>query len=301
VGFLFLPIHAKNGANEAPGETNVTKQDVMATMVESSARLGRVPSLPELTRTSNVSRRQVRKYFGSYARALAECNLARSGAGYKVAMEELFRDWAGIVRQLKKLPSVNDYASMSRYSPTPLMARFGVWTQVPPNMKQFMEEQGGMKDWQDVLEMIVAQENQETEKARILMPTGWPLKEWPVLVNQPVFGPLISGPVMRPFSMVHGPVNEAGVIYLFGTMAERLGYVVTRMQTDFPDCEAMRRIEGNRWQRVRAEFEYESRNFVKHAHDVNGCDLNICWAHNWPECPLEVLELQKELGNLTAD
>ena len=121
----------------------MTKQEVIATIVESSARLGYVPSLPELTRESQVNRRQVRKYFGSYARALAECNLARSGAGYKVAMEELFRDWAGIVRRLKKLPSVNDYASMSRYSPTPLMARFGVWTQVPPNMKQFMEEQGG--------------------------------------------------------------------------------------------------------------------------------------------------------------
>jgi hypothetical protein len=265
----------------------------------------------------------VRKYFGSYRQALAECHLARSGAGYKVAMEELFRDWAGIVRQLKKLPSVNDYAAMSRYSPTPLMARFGVWTQVPPNMKQFMDEQGGMEEWQDVLEMIVAQEKDETEKARILMPTGRPAREWPVLVNQPVFGPfmpgpfmpgpLISGPfttgpgitgplmsgqAMRPFSMLHAPVNEAGVIYLFGTMAERLGYVVTRMQTDFPDCEAMRRIEGNRWQRVSGEFEFESRNFVKHAHDVNGCNLIICWAHNWPECPLEVLELRKELGGI---
>jgi hypothetical protein len=289
----------------------MTKQEVIATIVESSARLGRVPSLPELTRESQVNRRQVRKYFGSYARALAECNLTRSGAGYKVAMEELFRDWAGIVRQLKKLPSVNDYASMSRYSPTPLMARFGVWTQVPPKMKQFMEEQGGMEEWQDVLETIAAQEKEETEKARILGPMGGPLKEWPVLVNQPVFGPFIpgpfipgpsmTGPLMRPFPMIHGPVNEAGVIYLFGTMAERLGYVVTRMQTDFPDCEAMRRIEGNRWQRVRGEFEYESRNFVKHMHDVKGCDLIICWAHNWPECPLEVLELQKEVGNLTAD
>jgi hypothetical protein len=96
--------------------------------------------------------------------------------------------------------------------------------------------------------------------------------------------------------LIHGPVNEAGVIYLFGTMAEQLGYVVTRMQTDYPDCEAMRRIEGNRWQRVRVEFEYESRNFVKHGHDPSGCDLIICWADNWPDCPVEVLELQREVN-----
>jgi len=271
----------------------MTKQEVMATMVECSARLGRAPSLPELTRMSTVTRRLVRKYFGSYARALAECNLARSGAGYKVEMPDLFTDWAGIVRQLKKLPSVNDYASMSRYSPTPLMARFGVWTQVPPNMKQFMEEQAGMEEWQDVLDMITAQEKQETEKARILGPTSGPCREWSVLVDQPIYGPLL-----RPYPLVHGPVNEAGVIYLFGTMAEDLGYVVTRMQTDFPDCEAMRRIAGNRWQRVRIEFEYESRNFLKHGHDLKGCDLIVCWVNNWPECPVEVLELSKEVGGI---
>jgi len=293
-GFLFLPIYAKNGAPMGPLERkNMTKQEVMATMAECSARLGRAPSLPELTRMSTVTRRLVRKYFGSYARALAECNLARSGAGYKVEMPDLFTDWAGIVRQLKKLPSVNDYASMSRYSPTPLMARFGVWTQVPPNMKQFMEEQAGMEEWQDVLEMITAQEKQETEKARILGPTSGPCREWSVLVDQPIYGPLL-----RPYPLVHGPVNEAGVIYLFGTMAEDLGYVVTRMQTDFPDCEAMRRIAGNRWQRVRIEFEYESRNFLKHGHDLKGCDLIVCWVNNWPECPVEVLELSKEVGGI---
>jgi hypothetical protein len=39
------------------------------------------------------------------------------------------------------------------------------------------------------------------------------------------------------------------------------------------------------------EFEYESRNFLKHMHDVKGCNMIICWRHNWPECPLPVIEL----------
>jgi hypothetical protein len=87
-------------------------------------------------------------------------------------------------------------------------------------------------------------------------------------------------------------VNEAGVVYLFGTLAERLGFMMLRMQSDFPDGEAMRRIEEERWERVRIEFEYESRNFLKHMHDAHECDLIVCWRHNWPECPLEVLELR---------
>jgi hypothetical protein len=31
-------------------------------------------------------------------------------------------------------------------------------------------------------------------------------------------------------------------------------------------------------------------------HDPNGCDIIVCWEHNWPECPLEVIELKKEIA-----
>jgi hypothetical protein len=103
---------------------------------------------------------------------------------------------------------------------------------------------------------------------------------------------------MRPYPAIHGPVNEAGVIYLFGTMSERLGFVVVRIQSEFPDCEAMRLVGIERWQRILIEFEYESRNFLKHMHNVKGCDLIVCWRHNWPECPLPVIELRSEVEKL---
>jgi len=51
---------------------------------------------------------------------------------------------------------------------------------------------------------------------------------------------------------------------------------------------------------VRIEFEYESRNFLKHMHPANGCDLIVCWRHNWPECPLEVIELRKVMEDSCA-
>jgi hypothetical protein len=82
------------------------------------------------------------------------------------------------------------------------------------------------------------------------------------------------------------------VVYLFGAMARELGFMVTHIQTGFPDCEAVRRVEEDRWQRVRIEFEYESRNFLKHLHRTSDCDLIVCWIHNWPACPLEVVELR---------
>ncbi|MBZ5507354.1 MAG: hypothetical protein LAO78_17990 [Acidobacteriia bacterium] len=65
-----------------------------------------------------------------------------------------------------------------------------------------------------------------------------------------------------------------------------------RIQAEFPDCDALRYVGEHKWQRVRIEFEYESRNFLTHMHPVSRCDLIVCWRHNWPECPLEVIELQ---------
>ena len=112
---------------------------------------------------------------------------------------------------------------------------------------------------------------------------GWRAK---VLEDRPIYGPL-----MNPSPLAHGPTNEMGVLFLFGTVAAQLGFVVTWVRSEFPDCEAMILVGPEKWQRIRIEFEYESRNFLKHMHDAKECDLIVCWRHNWPECPVEVLEL----------
>ena len=91
----------------------------------------------------------------------------------------------------------------------------------------------------------------------------------------------------------HEPVNEQGVVLLFGMLAKELGYLIEAAQKGFPDCEAKREIAPGRWQRVNIEFEYESKNFREHGHPLNGCDVIVCWRHNWGACPkhIEVLEL----------
>jgi hypothetical protein len=100
----------------------------------------------------------------------------------------------------------------------------------------------------------------------------------------------------------HEPVNEQGVVFLFGMVAKELGYSVEAVQTGYPDCEAKRQIGPGKWQRVRIEFEYESRNFRDHGHPVNGCDVIVCWRHNWADCPtrLEVLELRTVIATLAS-
>jgi hypothetical protein len=269
----------------------MTKDEVLTTIVNCNEKLGRVPSRNELRKLGNISREHLRKHFGTYTKALEECNLKRRAVGGKLEMEPLFADWAGVVRGLKKLPTVHEYEDGSKYSQRPLLSRFGTWAQVPTGLKQYAEDHDLAADWKDVLEIVDAQDR--ASKERELALTMGHTKRGRIFTDRPMYGAL-----MRPCPLVFEPVNEACVIYLFGTMAERLGYVVLRMQSEFPDGELMRVVEGDRLQRVRTEFEYESRNFLRHMHNAKDCDLIVCWKHNWPECPLEVLELQSEVRRL---
>jgi hypothetical protein len=98
----------------------------------------------------------------------------------------------------------------------------------------------------------------------------------------------------------HAPINEQGVVYLFGMVSHQLGFHVEAIHSGFPDCVAKRSIDsrGDRWQQVRIEFEFRSRNFVDHGHDPAGCDVIVCWLDDWPGCPLEVIELHSIIDQL---
>jgi len=100
----------------------------------------------------------------------------------------------------------------------------------------------------------------------------------------------------------HAPLNEQGVVYLFALVAQDLGFTVEAIGTSFPDCEAKRRIDrkGERWERVRIEFEYYSSDFKDHKHPIEGCDLIVCWKNDWKDCPLNVIELSEEIKKLGA-
>ena len=120
---------------------------------------------------------------------------------------------------------------------------------------------------------------------------------YPPLHGRPSYGQPMDFRGLR-----HEPVNEQGVVLLFGMVAKELGYIVEAVQSGFPDCEAKRQIAPQRWQRVHIEFEFESRNFRDHGHPLAGCDVIVCWRHNWPGCPprIEVLELSSLLHSLPS-
>lgn len=104
----------------------------------------------------------------------------------------------------------------------------------------------------------------------------------------------IVGDLINFRGLVYSPINENGVIFLFGKVADDLNMYIEEIKPGFPDCIG-RRFVGKGWERVAIEFEYQSKNFVQHGHDTKKCDLIICWEHNWKDCPIEVIELKSEI------
>jgi len=148
-------------------------------------------------------------------------------------------------------------------------------------------------EWQDVLEVSANHLKYAPPPARtpVLMKNHLP-------PARKLLGRRVYGAPMARTPLVFEPTNEAGVAVLFGAVAFDLGFSILHVQQGFPDCEVMREIEPGRCQREIGEFEYESRNFLTHMHPIDGCDLIICWIHNWPECPLEVIELRSAVKNI---
>ena len=110
------------------------------------------PAALELMRHAGVTPRNIRNHFGTYQRALEACDLERIGRPRRSEMERCFEDWAGIVRELKKVPTFMEYEEQSQYSIRPLHGRFGSWLHVPAGMKQYAEEQGLLAECSDVME-----------------------------------------------------------------------------------------------------------------------------------------------------
>src|SRR5690349_3482427 len=132
----------------------MTKQEISEGIVGCAEKLGRTPSIFEVMKMAQVTRRQIRAHFGSYTHALHECNLQRETAcGQRVPLEELLADWAGVVRKTGKAPSMSEYEALSKYSCKPLVRCFGSWRQVAYGLTQFAEGRGLAEQWRAELEL----------------------------------------------------------------------------------------------------------------------------------------------------
>jgi hypothetical protein len=293
----------------------MSKEEILQAIRSCAKQLKRKPTRDDLRRRTKINWDMIRKHFGGMKEAMELAGLEATGSGFPQTEATLLKDWAMVARKLEKLPSVNDYRSTGRFSDGPFFSRYGRWTRVPEAFRRFAGRAKLEAEWADVLAMIRTRTRGESaaEPSRLAGTRfhgdslggskhrgpkfGEPglrgRRKQDIFQDRPLYGPLMNWP-----EMVHEPLNELGVVFAFGMVARQLGFSVLRFQAAFPDCEALREVVRGQLQRMKLEFEFESRNFLRHGHRVDGCDGIVCWKHNWKECPLEVIELRKVFHRL---
>jgi len=267
------------------------RQRIIDSLAALAAKLGRPPSRAEFLRESGMTEWRVLQRFDSWNNALDSAGLQRYTRNLRLPDEVLLEDWAQVVREMRSIPTLRQYQKLGSYSPDVLKRRAGSWSAVPDAFREFAAQSSGYEDVVELLPVAgkrVAAGHSATPQEDAPKPGQKHRK----LTDRPTYGDRIDFRGLR-----HAPVNEQGVVFLFGMVADELGYSVEGVQTGFPDCEAKRKVKQGRWQRVRIEFEFESANYVAHGHPLDGCDVLVCWKHNWPDCPanIEVLELSQTI------
>jgi len=269
----------------------MSKEEILQAIRTCAKQLKRKPTRDDLRSRAKINSDMIRKHFGGMKEAMECAGLEATGSGFPQLESTLLKDWAVVARKVGKLPSVNDYRSSGRFSDAPFFSRYGRWTRVPEVFQRFARKAKLQGEWADVLSMIPTRGNSNG----LPKPPSFRARSRKkgVFQDRPLYGPLMNLP-----EMVHEPLNELGVVFAFGLVARQLGFSVLRFQAAFPDCEALRQVACGQLQRMKLEFEFESRNFVRHGHRIDGCDAIVCWKHNWKDCPLEVIELRKVFQNL---
>ncbi len=277
------------------------KAKILDAIRSAASELGSPLSRRKFLSHSGITEYQVLKHFPSWKAALNAAGVAVDSSNVKLDDHALLEDWGEMVRKNREIPTRNYYRRHGNFGVNSFANHFGPWSSIPDSFRAFAQ---GKPEWADVLPLLPeprkilepASDNTMSPPSSDLATLNSSVPSHTKMPDRQTYGDPIDFRGLR-----HEPTNENGVIFLFGMVAKELGYYVEAVQAGFPDCEAKRQIGKGKWQHVRIEFEYESRNFRDHGHPASGCDVIVCWRHNWAECPesIEVLELKLVIQQLS--
>lgn len=271
-----------------------SREELLEELQAVAARLGTTSvSRSVWLRESGINEWQVLNHFDSWNEFIIAAGLTPDDRS-RVEDDDLLCALADAFREAGGVTTRGRARRYCRYSPDTYAKRWGKWANVLARLREWVAANDPEFPFIADLPLTTAPtattpgENGDDQRV---------FRTWDSGIGQRL------GPFLNFRGLQHAPINEQGVVFLFGMVAFDLGYVVEGVGTGFPDCDAKRSTDsaGRVWERVRIEFEYRSRNFQTHGHDPAGCDLIVCWEHNWADCPVEVLELCSALGGLTSE
>lgn len=230
----------------------------------------------------------IAKMFGGWEPAIKEAGLERHQF-YKdeLPLEELIEDFVSAFRSIGRIPSIHELARRSRFGKNTFSRKLGSYT-------AFKHK---------AIEVAIATSMlSENEQSLLNEQIGTiPLKQDPESLRSNAH-PHHQGRSLNFRAFAYAPTYENEVVSLFSVVADELGFEIVCQRPAFPDCEARRLVDKGRqrYKKCLIEFELRSSDFKRHGHPPSGCDLVICWTHDWNECPVPVLELSSRIRTLSG-
>jgi hypothetical protein len=276
----------------------LTRAAIIEAAKRAATECGGVLSRADFERLTGISQHQLYKAFpdGGWTEVLQLAGIHRHPLHNEpLSDEELLTEFHRVASELGRIPTGQQFGARANLSYDVVKKRFGGMQGTLHRYRAWLEER-------DPTSPMLAHVQAKSRHELIAVPTidGQVISATRVAWSKgtgPQFGPPINFRGLR-----HAPINEQGVVFLFGMVSYELGFIVEAIQAGYPDCEAKRCVDqqNQRWQRVHIEFEFWSSNFKDHDHDPTGCDLIVCWEHDWPDCPLEVVELRRVIDQLVG-
>jgi len=273
-----------------------TRKSIIQAANEAAAKSSGPLSRSEFCQLSGVSQYYIYRLFpeGGWTEIRSLTGIDRHPKDNEpLSDEQLMQEFHRIASELGTIPSWHRFASLATVSADALRNRFGGTQGTLQCYREWLERN---QPDSPLLQLVQAKSKHE-----IIVPVS-PVKASVQGTQWAKGAGMVYGAPINFRGLRHAPINEQGVVYLFGMVSSEIGLIVEAVQSAYPDCEAKRCIDSrqNRWQRVRIEFEFYSSNFKEHGHDPTGCDLIVCWEHDWRDCPLEVIELRSVIDQLES-
>jgi len=240
----------------------------------------------EFNERGEVSAHRVVRAFGSWHEALRAANLQPSpNFKRQVPLADLAADFLRATVDLARVPSLVQLTRRSKYVSHTFGGRHGGYGQFKRLAIDYILSRGARMP-PAIRELLEAERRQlaVTDRAEPdFVPT-----------------PHRQGRTLNFRAFAYSPTSEHDVVQMFGAVADELGFEIVGNRSAFPDCEARRRGPGARetFMPCLIEYEFASSDFRRHGHPSVGCDLVVCWEHDWKECPIEVLELKDAIRSL---
>lgn len=254
-----------------------------------------VLSREEFSAATGISLNRIYQLFEGWRDACEQAGISAYMQNVSIEERALFEDMRRVFMEHGRICTRTKFDKLSKYSIDTLRKRYGSWPNILRQFRAWLIERNVEFPYMDApltgtRDTVVATNGFQNSAARAthLVPAQ--------SGKGPTYGAFLNFRGLQ-----HAPVNEQGVVFLFGMVCHELGFVVELVRTGFPDCEAKRCIDASRdtWKRVRIEFEFKASNAK--VHPMSGCDLIVCWENDWPDCPVEVIELKAAIRSLNRE